>query len=62
MTAGSKMLGTTIVSGVPSTDYKDWNAVKLLYHDAFNQVLSTKQIPGDAFLQDLEAKCGALKN
>ncbi|MDR0759768.1 MAG: extracellular solute-binding protein [Treponema sp.] len=62
MTAGNKMLSTTIVAGVPSTDYKDWNAVKLLYHDAFNQVLATKQVPGASFLQDLEAKCRALKN
>jgi multiple sugar transport system substrate-binding protein len=62
MTAGNKMLGTTIVSGVPSTQYTDWNAVKLLYHDAFNQALSTKQVPSNAFLQDLDAKCKALKN
>ncbi|GHT67482.1 hypothetical protein FACS1894110_13030 [Spirochaetia bacterium] len=62
MTAGSKMLGNTIVSGVPSANYKDWNAVKLLYHDALNQVLNTKQVPGDAFLRDLDAKCAALKN
>jgi multiple sugar transport system substrate-binding protein len=61
MTAGNKMLGNTIVSGVPSTDYSDWNAVKLLYIDAFNQTLSAKQVPGDAFLRDLEAKCSALK-
>jgi multiple sugar transport system substrate-binding protein len=62
MTAGSKMLGNTIIAGVPSTEYKDWNAVKLLYHDAFNQAVSTRQVPSDAFLQDLEAKCRALKN
>ncbi|GHV92809.1 hypothetical protein AGMMS50268_33120 [Spirochaetia bacterium] len=62
MAAGSKMLATTIVSGVPSVQYKDWNAVKLLYHDAFNQVLNTKQVPNDAFLRDLDAKCAALKN
>jgi multiple sugar transport system substrate-binding protein len=61
MTAGNKMLGNTIVSGVPSTDYSDWNAVKLLYIDAFNQTLNAKAVPGDAFLQDLEAKCRALK-
>jgi len=62
MTAGSKMLANTIISGVPSTEYKDWNAVKLLYHDAFNQTVSTRQVPSDAFLRDLEAKCKALKN
>jgi multiple sugar transport system substrate-binding protein len=62
MTAGSKMLGNTIVSGVPSANYKDWNAVKLLYHDAFNQALTAKQVPSDAFLRDLDAKCAALKN
>jgi multiple sugar transport system substrate-binding protein len=61
MTAGNKMLGNTIVSGVPSTAYSDWNAVKLLYIDAFNRTVSAKAVPGDAFLQDLEAKCRALK-
>jgi multiple sugar transport system substrate-binding protein len=62
MTAGSKMLANTTISGVPSTQYKDWNAVKLLYHDAFNQAVSTRRVPPDAFLQDLDAKCRALKN
>jgi multiple sugar transport system substrate-binding protein len=62
MTAGSKMLGNTIISGVPSTEYKDWNAVKLLYHDAFNQAVTTRQVPSDAFLQDLDTKGRALKN
>ncbi|MFP3089487.1 extracellular solute-binding protein [Treponema sp. TIM-1] len=62
MTAGNKMLGSTIVSGVPSTQYKDWNAVKLLYHDAFNQAVSSKAVPSDAFLRDLDAKVTALRN
>jgi multiple sugar transport system substrate-binding protein len=62
MTAGSKILKTAIVSGVPSTEYKDWNAVKLLYIDAFNQILNTKAVPSDEFLKNLETKCVALKN
>jgi hypothetical protein len=62
MTAGNKMLANSIISGVPSVNYKDWNAVKLLYHDAFNQTISTNQVPSNAFLQDLEAKCRALRN
>jgi multiple sugar transport system substrate-binding protein len=62
MTAGNKMLGSTIVSGVPSTQYKDWNAVKLLYHDAFNEAVNTKEVPSDTFLQNLDAKCKALRN
>jgi multiple sugar transport system substrate-binding protein len=61
MTAGSKMLGNTIVAGVPSTDYTDWNAVKLLYIDAFNRVINSKQVPDNAFLQDLDNKCRQLK-
>jgi multiple sugar transport system substrate-binding protein len=61
MTAGSKMLGNTIVAGVPSADYTDWNAVKLLYIDAFNRTLSAKQVPDNAFLQDLDNKCRQLK-
>jgi multiple sugar transport system substrate-binding protein len=61
MIAGSKMLANTIISGVPSTQYSDWNAVKLLYHEAFDQTVKTKQAPSDAFLRDLEARCQALK-
>jgi multiple sugar transport system substrate-binding protein len=61
MMAGNKMLGNTIVSGVPSTEYSDWNAVKLLYVDAFNQTVASKQVPDTAFLQNLEAKLRALK-
>ncbi len=61
MNAGSKMLGDTIVSGVPSTEYSDWNAVKLLYHAAFDEVLDTGAVPDDAFLSDLQAQCEALK-
>jgi multiple sugar transport system substrate-binding protein len=62
MTAGNKMLGNTIVSGVPSADYKDWNAVKLLYIDAFNQAVQSQQVPGNTFLADLDSKCKALRN
>jgi multiple sugar transport system substrate-binding protein len=61
MTAGSKMLGNTIVAGVPSTQYKDWNAIKLLYHDAYNFAMN-KQVPNDEYLAVLESKRLALKN
>jgi multiple sugar transport system substrate-binding protein len=61
MVAGSKMLDSAIVAGVPSTDYSDWNAVKLLYVDAFNRTVTAKQVPDAAFLRDLETKCLALK-
>jgi multiple sugar transport system substrate-binding protein len=62
MTAGSKMLADTIVSGVPSTDYKDWNAVKLLYIEAFNHTLNGGQVPNNTFLADLDNRCRRLKN
>jgi multiple sugar transport system substrate-binding protein len=62
MAAGNKMLNTAIISGVPAVDYTDWNAVKLLYHEAFNQTVSARQVPSDAFLRDLEARCRALRN
>lgn len=61
MNAGIKMLGTTIVSGVPSTEYTDWNAVKLLYGDLFNKIAETKAVPDDAFFNDLQSKLEALK-
>ena len=62
MIAGNKMLANTVISGVPSSQYKDWNAVKLLYHELFDEIMKTRQIPSDAFLRDLEARCQALKN
>lgn len=61
MTAGFKMLDTTIVSGVPSTDFTDWNAVKLLYGDLFNKILKDKKVPEDQFFTDLQAKLDGLK-
>jgi multiple sugar transport system substrate-binding protein len=61
MVAGSKMLGNTIVAGVPSVEYSDWNAVKLLYVDAFNQTITGKQVPDAAFLQNLETRRRQLK-
>ena len=62
MIAGNKMLTNTVISGVPSTRYKNWDAVKLLYHEAFNLTVNTKQVPSDAFLRDLDIKCQALRN
>ena len=62
MIAGNKMLTNTVISGVPSTQYKDWNAVKLLYHEAFDQTVNNKQVPSDSFLRDLDLRCQALKN
>jgi len=62
MAAGNKMLTNTRISGVPSIAYKDWNAVKLLYIDLYNYLMTNKQVPPDSFLQDLQAKCDALKN
>lgn len=61
MKAGFKMLETTKISGVPSTQYTDWNAVKLLYGDLFNKMLKDKKVPDDAYFNDLQAKLEALK-
>ncbi|WP_139902958.1 ABC transporter substrate-binding protein [Clostridium thermarum] len=61
MRAGSNMLETTIVSGVPSTEYTDWNAVKLIYGDLFNKILTAKAVPDDAVFADLQSKLEALK-
>lgn len=61
MRAGSKMLDTTIISGVPSSQYTDWNAVKLLYGDLFKKILQDKAVPGDQFFADLQAKLEKLK-
>jgi multiple sugar transport system substrate-binding protein len=61
MNAGNKMLETTIVSGVPSTDYTDWNAVKLLYGDLFEKIAETKELPDDAFFNDLQSQLDSLR-
>ncbi|TVY07982.1 ABC transporter substrate-binding protein [Paenibacillus cremeus] len=60
-TAGSKMLDNTIISGVPSTDYTDWNAVKLLYGDLFNKILKDKALPDAAYFKDMQGKLDGLK-
>ena len=62
MRAGIEMLKTTIVTGVPAAEYSDWNAVKLLYGDIFNDVLKNKAVPGDDYLAEEQSKLEALKN
>lgn len=61
MVAGNKMLAGTIISGVPSTQFVDWNAVKLLYGDVFTEVLTTKAVPSDDFLAEKQAAMDALR-
>lgn len=61
MRAGIEILGTATVSGVPSTEYTDWNAVKLLFGDIFNEVLTSKEVPSDDFLDGKQAEMDALK-
>lgn len=61
MQAGIEMLEDTIVSGVPSADYTDWNAVKLLYGDVFDKIEETKAVPDAAFLTEVQGKLDALK-
>lgn len=60
MCAGINILNTATVAGVPSTEYSDWNAVKLLYGDIFNEVLETGEVPDDDFLADKQAELEAL--
>ena len=61
MKAGNAMLADTIISGVPSTEYSDWNAVKLLYGDVYNKIAETKAVPDDAFLEEMQGKLDELK-
>lgn len=61
MRAGIEMLQTTKVTGVPATEYSDWNAVKILYGNAFDEMLNAKSVPSDEFLQDLQDQLEALK-
>lgn len=62
MRAGIEMLGDTNVTGVPASEYSDWNAVKLLYGDVLTEILKTGEVPSDDFLADKQAKLEALKN
>lgn len=61
MRAGFEMLETTKITGVPATEYSDWNAVKLLYGDILNEILTKKAVPSDKFLEDAQAKLDDLK-
>ena len=55
MRAGINVLETAIVSGVPSTEYSDWNAVKLLYGDIFNAIVADGAVPSDNVLAEKQA-------
>lgn len=61
MKAGISILDKGVVSGVPSTEYSDWDAVKLLYGDIFNEILNTKAVPSDDYLEGKQAELEALK-
>lgn len=61
MRAGIEMLKTTTITGVPATEYSDWNAVKLLYGDVLNNILENKVVPSDTFLTDIQNKLEDLK-
>lgn len=61
MSAGAKMLEGTKIAGVPSTQYKDWNAVKLLYGKVFNETITKKAVPSDDFLKAAQTELVALK-
>ncbi|MFT4145386.1 MAG: extracellular solute-binding protein [Mobilitalea sp.] len=61
MKAGIAILQTATVTGVPSTQYTDWNAVKLLFGDIFNEILTTKAVPSDNFLSEKQTALEALK-
>lgn len=62
MRAGIEMLETTIVTGVPASEYSDWNAVKLLYGDIFNDIIKNKAVPADDVLAEAQSKLESLKN
>lgn len=62
MRAGIEMLDNTIVTGVPASQYSDWNAVKLLYGDVLSEIIKSKEVPSDDFLADKQVKLEALKN
>lgn len=61
MQAGINILKTAIVAGVPSTEYTDWNAVKLLFCSTFDEILKTGACPSDEFLNNTEASLLSLK-
>ena len=61
MRAGIEMLETTKVTGVPATEYTDWNAVKIIYGDVFNSILQSGQVPSDQALADAQTRLEALK-
>ncbi|MCF0236998.1 MAG: hypothetical protein HUK24_00235 [Sphaerochaetaceae bacterium] len=61
MQAGINILATAIVAGVPSTEYTDWNAVKLLFCSTLDEIQKTGACPSDAFLNEAQATLESLK-
>lgn len=61
MRAGNEMLKDTIITGVPASEYTDWNAVKILFGDIFNKVQTEKTVPGDDYFAEMQGKMDALK-
>lgn len=61
MKAGNAILKTASITGVPATLYTDWNAVKLLYSEVFEEVQNTGNVPSDTFLQSKQKALDALR-
>lgn len=61
MQAGINILETAIVSGVPSTQFTDWNAVKLLFCSTLDEIQKTGACPSDAFLSATQASLEGLR-
>ena len=61
MKAGAGILDTAIVTGVPASEYTDWNSVKLVYGDVFNKILNDKAMPDDAFFDEMQASIEDLR-
>lgn len=58
---GLAVLDKAIVAGVPSTSYTDWNAVKIQYTEVLDEIIRTKAVPSDEYLDAMQAELEALK-
>ena len=61
MQNGLEVLKYGVISGVPSSDFTEWGAVKTLYENIFEGIVKNKTYK-ESDLTESEAKLDALRN
>ena len=61
MQKGLEVLKNGVISGVPSSDFTEWGAVKTLYENIFEGIVKNKTYK-ESELTESETKLDALRN